>query len=194
MKNIFSYKQSILLSIILLFGSAANAAIINIFEIRITPSALNTEGWLQVSEVVATETGTGNDLALASAGATAVGSSDWPGSSPANAIDGIGPIGFPDIFHSNENDGSSFLSVKLASASSLDSVSIFGRTDACCSQRDYYDIALFDINGNQLFSATDLDGTNGSVTSNLNAVPLPAAVWLLGSGFLSLMVMGRRKS
>ena len=182
-----------------LFGLMANAVTINVSEIRITPSALNTDGWLQISEVVATETGTGNDLALASAGASTAASSNWTISGPSDesfTIDGNGPSAFPFIFHSNENDGTSFLSVFLASPSSLDSVTIFGRTDTA-SYRDIYNLTLLDSSGAVLFSAADLDGTNGAITSNLGssaAVPLPAAIWFFGTAILGLIGMKRRKS
>lgn len=107
--------KSILIPLCVLasFGvsSVSSASIANVSKIEITASALNIEGWLQVSEVVATQTGTGLDVALASAGATANGSSDWPGSSPNYAIDGVQPAAFPQIFHSNENNHTSFLNI-----------------------------------------------------------------------------------
>ncbi len=182
-----------------LFGLMANAVTINVSEIRITPSTLNVDGWLQVTEVVAIETGTGNDLALTSAGATATGSSNFPiGTSPDFAIDGIQASPFPEMFHSNENDLSSFLSITLAAPSTLDSVTIIHRTNDCCFHRDFYNLSLFDSNGSLLYSENDLDGTNGRITTNLNAnaaaVPIPAAIWLFGTAILGLIGMKRRKS
>ncbi len=167
------------------------AGLINVSKITITPSTLNTEGWLQVSEVVAIETITGNDLALSSAGATATGSSNWPGSNANFAIDGNGPSPFPNIFHSNENNGSSFLDIVLATPSELDAILLFGRTD-CCSSRDIYNISLFDSNGSLLFSKNDLDATSAShsVTINLphtTNIPSPTAIWLIGFGLIVLV-------
>jgi len=133
---------------------------VGVSVIEITPSTLNSEGWLQVSEVVATETGTGNNLALSTAGATATGSSNWPDSSPNYSIDGVAPNSFPHIFHSNENI-TPFLRIKLAYPSQLDSIKLFGRTD-CCSFRDIYNIRLYDSKGILLYSINDLDATASS--------------------------------
>ena len=38
------------------------------------------------------------------------------------------------------------------------------------------------------------DGTTLSFTGNVSAVPLPAAAWLLGSGLLGLLGIGRRNT
>jgi len=172
------------------------AGLIGVSEIRITPSALNTSGWLQISEVIAGETGTGNDLALASAGATATGSSDWPTSSPTFAIDGIGPSPFPSIFHSNENNGSSYLSIVLGTPSELDFILIFGRTD-CCSRRDFYDLELLDITGNSLYTAFDLDASGDKHATGVRlpdtSVPTPSSLALLALGLIGFAANRKRK-
>ncbi len=183
---------------VMLFASNFSlAGLIGVSEIRITPSTLNTSGWLQVSEVIAYETGTGNDLALASAGATATGSSDWPTSSPDFAIDGVGPTGFPSIFHSNENDGSSFLSIMLDTPSELRFILIFGRTD-CCSGRDFFNLELFDITGNSLYTAFDLDATGlrhgAGVRLPDTSVPTPSSLALLALGLAGFSANRKKKS
>lgn len=161
----------------------ASAGLMNVSKIVITPSDLNAQGWLQVSEVIATETTIGDDLALLSQGATATGSSNWVRSNAEFAIDGTAPASFPNMFHSNENDGSSFLNILLATPSELDSISLFGRTD-CCSFRDVYDIALFNVSGEMIFQANDLDATGPehmvSITLPNSAVPAPASMMLMG--------------
>jgi hypothetical protein len=55
-------------------------------------------------------------------------------------------------------------------------------------------------NNDGLLSISSIDpydefGTSlpGSVTASLNAVPIPAAAWLLGSGLVGLVVLKRRK-
>lgn len=160
----FRMKTSKVLQIVLFFflilamSHVCVAGLTGVSRIEITPSKQNKEGWLQVSEVVATETFTGNDLALSSAGANAFGSSNWPGSSPNFAIDGKAPDRFPNIFHSNENDRTSFLIIDLASPAELDSITLFGRTD-CCRKRDHYNIRLFDAQGREIFSRDNLNAT-----------------------------------
>ena len=77
---------------------------------------------------------TGLDLALTSGGATTVGSSNYGHSSGVSshdsyAIDGVAPSGFPNIFHSDSNDGSPFLEISLAVPSTLDDIIIYGRSD-----------------------------------------------------------------
>ena len=105
------------------------APIYNVSKIRITPSVLNTNGYLQASEVMAISADTGLDLALTSGGATTVGSSNYGHSSGVSAIDGVAPSGFPNIFHSDSNDGSPFLEISLAVPSTLDDIIIYGRSD-----------------------------------------------------------------
>ncbi|PKF60251.1 hypothetical protein CW745_15940 [Psychromonas sp. psych-6C06] len=186
-KYIFSIGVLVLLSV----SQFASASLIIVSKIVVTPSSLNAQGWLQVSEVVATQTGTGNDVALTTAGATATGSSNWPNSSPNYAIDGISPAGYPNIFHSYENDGSSFLNIFLAAPTELDSLTLFGRNN-CCSTRDIFDIALYDMAGGLLFEAEGLDATGAAHRVDVSfanvAVPAPASVFmmvflLLGFGF-----------
>ena len=174
------------------------AGLIDVSKIVITPSNLNTSGWLQVSEVIATATGTGNDLALLSVGATTAASSNWSGSSSNNAIDGVSPAAFPSIFHSNENNGTSFLNIFLASPSELDSIELFGRTD-CCWARDIYDVDLFDVQGSLLYSASDLNATGGTHSVKIELpntavnVPEPSSIALLAMGLIGFG-FARKKS
>jgi len=145
--------------------------------------------YLQISEVIATETGTGSDLALASAGATASGSGNYSSSSnPDKTIDGTGPSAYPDIYHSNGTGASEFLKITFATPSTLDSLTIMGRTN-CCSNRDVYDIYFYDSNDALLFSGTDYSADNDShsVTVNFPASGPSGAGGVIdeGSGWLT---------
>ena len=96
-------KHSVVLFGLVWFSVSANAGLIGVKEIKVTTAYSGSDNYLQVSEVVATESGTGNDLALASAGATASGS-EWKNKwttldSPDKAIDGVMPAGHPNLFH-----------------------------------------------------------------------------------------------
>ena len=192
-------KQISLFSAIAFFACAsiAQAGLVGVKEIEIR-SSLPT--WLQVSEVVATETGTGDDLALMSAGATATSLSNWTGSSPLNAIDGIAPAPFPNISHSGGNGPLEFLLVTLDSPSELDSITLYGRTD-CCSGRDIFDLVLRDYNGSVLFQASDLNATGSNdhlVTVYLpntgnTPVPEPSTIGLMVTGLLGLGAWRRKR-
>ncbi len=189
MRNIASYsikRLVYLIGIPLVFtATSASAGLIGVKSIEIS-SAVPT--WLQVSEVVAIEAGTGNDLALSSAGATATGSiyGPSPGSSPNFAIDGVGPTGFPNIFHSATAAATEVLTITLASASELTSLTLFGRTN-CCSDRNIYNVSLKDASGIVLQSFSGLDATgssdSGTVTLLDTSVPVPAPATLALFGF-----------
>ncbi len=202
-----TFKKIMIVLLATVASNFATAGLIDAAKIVVTASSLNTQGWLQVTEVVATQTGTGNDLALSSAGATAIGSSNWGISSPDFAIDGIAPNAFPFGFHSYENDYTSFLEISLFAPAELDSITLFGRTD-CCSARDIYNLEVFDVQGVSIFNLDDLDATSASHSvyvdlSNLGvdpldqldaqSIPVPSTLVLLGLG-LAVLGYQRKKS
>ena len=169
---------------LMLLGTAAHATSTPVTSIRIT-NALPS--WLQVSEVIATQTGTGTDVALASQGATASASSVYsPQSSADNAIDGAGPSNYPNIYHSAGNDGSDWLLITLAGGFDLSNLTILGRTD-CCDSRDLYNYQLF--NGTTLVGSGTLDARNAAHAGSVDfapgagAVPEPASWALMLGGF-----------
>jgi len=168
------------------FAGISDVSFIEVF------SAVPT--WLQESEVVATQSGTGTDVALATNGATATNFGGmWNGGdSPAFAIDGIYPASFPQIYHSSGNPAD-FLKITLASPATLSSVSIYGRTD-CCSERDIYNVMLFNQQGELLYQVANLDATNASHFATINLpVPEPEtyAMMMVGLGIMGAVV--RRK-
>jgi hypothetical protein len=169
-------------SFILFFNICDAGGLPNVSSIKITSSVGDN---LQVSEVIAKETGTGDDLALRSKGATATGSTLYQGSpdSPDYAIDGIGPSAYPNIFHSATKSSCESLLVKLASPSSIDTLTIYGRTDQC-SERDVYNVELLDILGNTLFSAQNNNANNVDhiVTITLSGLGIVVKPYTFTSG------------
>ena len=112
------------------------------------------EGGMQVSEVVAVSGGV--DIATLSEGAAASGDGTgaFPGTTGGaahadNAIDGIGPTGFPDLFFPDTTSINEFLIVDFGGERDIDGLSILGRTD-CCSDLDVYDVEFRDGQGGDI--------------------------------------------
>ena len=186
--------------IVLAFGllfiiTASNtyAALMDVSSIKIQ-NAIPT--WLQVTEVIAVESVTGNDLALVSAGATATASSSYAGTDPSMAIDGLNAGGShwatAGEHHSGGTAGSEYLLISLAAPSVLDELTIFGRSD-CCSDRDIYNLFIYDAADNLLFSAFNLDATGSSHSVSVSFVPEPSIIALMGLGIAGMAYSRRRK-
>jgi hypothetical protein len=120
-------------------------------KIRVT-SAI--PAYLQIAELQAIEAITETNVALKSNGATAVGSSNYDSSSPDKAIDGKGPAGYPDIYHSKGKGADEFLEITFAKPANLASITVYGRADEC-SDRDSYNITIFDNEGPTLWCELD---------------------------------------
>lgn len=175
------------------FATAAGAVtVVGATEIIVTSAGPT---YLQVAELQAFDFSATN-VALAANGGSATASSTYDGTStPDKAIDGNTGGGYYSdaIFHSAGSGAGEFLDVTFAAAN-LSSVSIFGRTD-CCSERDTYNVQIFDAAHNSLFSGT-VDATNASHFGTLtfdSAVPEPATWALLVSGFAMIGVATRRR-
>jgi hypothetical protein len=178
-------------------SSGAQAALVGAKSIYVTSAFPD---YLQVAEVVAIQQGTGTDVALSSNGGTATAASNYGGSGgPGAAIDGVYPSSFYDpgsIYHSAGSGAGEYLDVVLAASDTLSSLTIYGRTD-CCSQRDKYNVTIFNAAGHSIFSGV-VDGSlaNGQGTTvTFGGVPEPAswALMLVGFGGLGFVARSRRK-
>ena len=154
-------KTLILSSLLALFSNASFAGLSGVKTIVITAAKANTSGYLQISEVIATQSGSGKDLALATEGAVATASSSYSNANANNAISGVGPDRYPDIFHSGGGDKTATLNITLAKESDLESIILYGRADGFFS-RDIYDIKLKDASGNIIFSRSNLNASSAS--------------------------------
>ena len=172
MQHAHQFSLGKLITFIVLIGisNVSGAGLVGVKTIAITST--NTD-YLQVAEVVATQTGTLQDVALAANGATASTLSSFSGvygvsNAASNAIDGSfnGDLYYPPgIFHSGTTTGA-FLNITLASASELNSIQIYGRAD-CCSYRDIYNVSFLDAKGAVLYTANNQNATTGSVLINI---------------------------
>lgn len=115
------------------------------------------------------------------------------GANPSNANDGSLASNYPAIYHSNASNGSDVFTLTLAAATSIDRISIYGRTD-CCSYRDVYSYTL--LNGAQIVGTGTLDARSTSfATANVTAaVPEPATWAMMIAGFGLVGGTMRRRS
>jgi hypothetical protein len=173
-------------------ASVAQAATLTGAEEIVVTSAVNN--WLQVAQVIAIQAGTGKDVALASNGAVAYAPNQWNATSvPANAIDGVYPSSFPNIYHSGVSIGA-FLDVTLAHPADLSSLTIYGRVD-CCATRDDYNVSIRNAAGTTIWSG-ELDGSQaggGPTTVTFSTGVPEVSTWVMMlAGFAGLGLAGYR--
>ena len=170
----------------------AHAAFADVKSV-VVKNSLST--WLQVSEVVALSGGV--DQALA-ATATATGTGNFTSTStPDKTIDGVAPAAFPEIYHADGPGVDEMLTITFNSPVTLQSLFVFGRT-VSSSERDVYDVFLYNAAGALIASFFDNDGTPNTdhravifENPEVDPVPVPAAGLLFAGGALAMAA--RRK-
>ena len=147
---------------------AGNTKRVKTIQIR---SAAGSSNIIQLAEVIATRASDNVDVATAAQGATATvvstyGNIDRFG--VQNAIDGDSTEGSDNrgnYYHSGSSAGQ-LVTITLANAEELSSVSFIGRAD-CCSGRDIYDVTLLDESGNIILSNTAASADNSAHTATI---------------------------
>ena len=190
------------LALTALATSAHAATVVDATRIRLTTAGGVV---LQVGELVALNF-LGTNVALATEGATATTNqiySDVNGGAntgPQNANDGALPYfrsygDVPTFYHALNTSG--FLDITFDAPATLASLSVFGRTD-CCSDRDVYNVEVFNASNVSIFSG-QLDARNDGHVGTIvfdrptAAVPEPAAWALMIVGFGAAGAVVRRR-
>ena len=179
-----------LFSAIASITGSANATLIGVNEIRVTNGYTGADAYIQLSEIIARQTGTGTNVAL-NGTTTSNGSYDG-NSTPNKAVDGLfSNLSFPNMYHSSGTTGAFFDVVFSGGPVSLDSVTLYGRSD-CCSYRDIYNLQFFSVDHRLLLTINGINANNGTHSATV-AVPEPTTLALLGLGLLGFAA-SRRKS
>jgi len=188
------------------FSSVAHAALMNVASIEFTVSSAKRFSFINLNEIIFTEEGSGNDLALAASGATAVpsviSSNKFFKNDPAYVIDGIinkkAAYYFPKP-KKGKNELPS-LTINLAQLSDINSFNFFGNFGK--AKKAYLGVDFLDANGNSIYKIHNLAKTFGKgntgtyilpdLSGQASAVPLPPSVWLFGFGLLGMLGMARK--
>jgi hypothetical protein len=147
------------------------------------------QGWLQLGEVQLI--GGGTNYALAGiASATSVHGGNGP-SLPGFANDGDLSGAYPNIYHGGASDGSDIFTLTLAGPALIDTLNIYGRTDASGSFRDIYSYTLF--NGDVAVQSGILDATGPGWFASAAVTEAPGATAVSGvpePATWAMMIMG----
>lgn len=187
------------------FVGLSQAALMNVASVQFSASSLTSATKkLYISEVVLAQQGSGNDLALTTAGAIAGGTAKQ-GQKKANyAIDGNVPTSAPAkyAYHFRvKNNTLPTLTIKLAQLGNIDTLNVFGKLK---KQKNYLGVRFLDIKGNTIYQIKNLKkvlrknkyqplSLPNRVGATLSSVPIPASVWLFISGLVGVAAVARRK-
>ena len=147
-----------------LVENTVNTGRVKTIQIR---SAAGSTEIIQLAEVVATRASDNIDVATAAQGATATVVSTYRNLfnrfGVQKAIDGDATAGTNQNYYHSAVTAGQLVTVTLANAEELASVSLVGRA-SCCSNRDVYDVTLLDEAGRIILNNDAASANNGAHT------------------------------
>ncbi len=200
------------------FSNLVQAALVDVASIEFSVNTLGKSPVLSLSEVILLEKDTGLDLALASAGATASiansavkKNNNQRVNTPALVIDGVSEKKSAYRFIKGKRTSLPVLRVDLGQVSTIDALNVFGRLGKENKvNKGFLGINFLDSDGNSIYEIANLaqaftDSNNAPLIlpdlsaplsggAAASAVPVPAAVWLFGSGLIGVLGLARRKT
>ncbi len=187
------------------FSGLSQAALMNVASVQFSASSLTkATKKLYLSEVVLAQQGSGNDLALTTAGAIASGTAKQSQKKANYVIDGIIPKKGKRAYYFKANKNTlPTLTIKLAQLGNIDTLNVFGKLKLKKS-KNYLGVRFLDIKGNTIYQIKNLKkglrknkykplSLPNRVGATLSSVPIPASVWLFISGLVGVAAVARRK-
>ncbi len=206
-------KKFILLAVVAFcsgFSGLLQAALINVASIEIASATSKSSGKLYISEITATELGTGVDLASLDQGATATGPTGgkWKDkkegtlSDPSFVLDDL-VNKKQGYYFAKSKKGGSVLTINLAQVSDIDSIFIDGKF---AKKKEFLSLTFLDAQGNAIYRIDNMKKVLGKkqktafilpnrsgVNPPVSNVPLPNAFWLFASGLIGLVGIKRQR-
>jgi hypothetical protein len=134
-------------------------------------SANGGDSWLQIAQLVVRDS-QGVNIAK---GKPASATSSWPGTSPANAVDGVEDSrNHPMIHHANKPNNEKF-TVDLLKVSEVTSVELFNRKDCCQNRIIGARVRLLDTNRAVLREVV-ITGAEPKIVLEFSNTPIPAPI------------------
>lgn len=167
-------------------SSVAHAQVADVGGVRVTQNATQH---LQLGEVQVFQDVSGTNVAL---GGTATATSVYDvNTGPEKAINNATASNYPnDLYHNLTQNAGEYWQV-VFSPSTIDSVTVFGRSDCCTDRDENLTLTLLDSTGAPIAGQSYNFGIGPSLSATIDVVPEPASLGLLGLG--AVVLLARRR-
>ncbi|MEX2214223.1 MAG: PEP-CTERM sorting domain-containing protein [Phycisphaeraceae bacterium] len=186
----FTFVMAVVVASLIAKQNSAQAALIGATRIRITQ---NSNEFLSIAELLALNGGLLNSAASSNGGVASQSSTGFGGvASRANDGNTNGVFGGNSVSHTNVAAAGQFWEVVLGSASDLESVFVFGRSDCCQNRDNNLTLQIFNASNAVIFQQNfGLSPDSGQGTFNVSFIPEPATLSMLALAGLGILG-GRR--